>query len=64
MRPTRLSLALAALTLLAGAAQALAQKPVRVRIAAGQIEGTELADGVRVFRGIPFAAPPVGKLRW
>ncbi len=50
--------------LLAGAAQGYAQKPVRVRIAAGQIEGTELGNGVQVFRGIPFAAPPVGQLRW
>ena len=29
----------------------------------GKIEGEE-RSGVHVFRGVPYAAPPVGKLRW
>jgi len=36
----------------------------QVRLTYGQVSGVELDDGVTVFRGIPFAAPPVGALRW
>ena len=46
--------------LLAGTAEA-----DRVRTDAGIVEGFRADDSsVRVFRGIPFAAPPVGERRW
>ena len=35
-----------------------------VAITYGTISGVPLENGVTVFRGIPFAAPPVGDLRW
>jgi para-nitrobenzyl esterase len=36
----------------------------RVETKNGAVEGTTEQDGIRVFRGIPFAEPPVGDLRW
>ena len=38
---------------------------VTVKTSAGAVQGTALAKtGIRVFKGIPYAAPPVGDLRW
>lgn len=37
----------------------------QVRTEAGTVEGSASTDGkVQIFRGIPYAAPPVGALRW
>jgi para-nitrobenzyl esterase len=42
-----------------------AQVTDTVKIANGTIEGTgRQKSGVRIFRGIPFAQPPTGDLRW
>ena len=55
---TRLPVLIAAL-----AAAALAGE--QVKIDSGTLEGTLNASGaVRIFRGVPFAAPPVASLRW
>ena len=44
---------------------AYASDGLRVKTAQGKLEGKRSADGqVREFLGIPFAAPPVGPLRW
>jgi para-nitrobenzyl esterase len=40
-----------------------AQKPIPVKIKDGTIQGTT-ENGLTVYRGIPFAKPPVGELRW
>ncbi len=40
-----------------------AQDTVTIKTNAGPVVG-EVSDGIRVFKGIPYAAPPVGDLRW
>jgi para-nitrobenzyl esterase len=37
----------------------------QVKTTAGAVRGTATADGqIRIFKSIPYAAPPVGALRW
>jgi para-nitrobenzyl esterase len=51
--------------LIAAALASTAMAADRVKIASGTLEGTVNSDSsVRIFRGIPFAAAPVGDLRW
>ena len=42
---------------------ARAQAPAVVRVDSGELQGV-VDDGVVSYKGIPFAAPPVGDLRW
>lgn len=57
------SLALAAALVLTPALHASNQ--LQVKTDKGKVEGSLTADGkVRAFKGIPYAAPPVGNLRW
>jgi para-nitrobenzyl esterase len=42
---------------------ARAQAPAVVKVDTGELQGV-VEDGVVSFKGIPFAAPPVGDLRW
>lgn len=42
----------------------LAQSAPHVRIAQGELVGEVTTMGPYAFKGIPFAAPPVGPLRW
>jgi para-nitrobenzyl esterase len=45
------------------AGSGFAQQPLPVKVDDGLVQGTS-EDGLTVYRGIPFAAPPVGDLRW
>src|SRR3954466_3323857 len=52
-----------ALSMTAGSGYAALATQIRTQ--SGLVEGTRSAEGkVGAFEGIPFAAPPVGNLRW
>ena len=59
------SLLLSVLALALAACQSAPNNPV-LSIEGGQIQGVVLEDvpGVYVYRGIPYAAPPIGENRW
>jgi para-nitrobenzyl esterase len=57
---THVLLALAALV----PSVTFAQAAPRAQTGNGTVQGLALSSGIRAFRGIPFAAPPVRDLRW
>lgn len=59
----RLKIWLAVGFLVAGACAARSAAAEEVTIASGTLRGAA-ADGVVSFKGIPFAEPPIGTLRW
>src|SRR3954462_12852803 len=61
MKRTLLVLALG--LVIFGSSQTRAAISETVKTDAGQLQGT-IQESVRVFKGVPFAAPPVGALRW
>lgn len=58
---TKALLLLSALVLLCSCGKS--SEPGLVRVEGGLVQGI-VEDGMTVFKGIPFAAPPVGELRW
>lgn len=58
-----LATALSAVLLTPAPARAATPQPTLVRTEAGWVRGETTAEG-RQFRGIPYAQPPVGDLRW
>jgi para-nitrobenzyl esterase len=48
---------------LVGAGRASAQPSVEILVRNGRLRGA-MEDGVRVFKGVPYAEPPVGPLRF
>jgi len=57
MKVAFLAIGLAAVSLTSGAASPTA------KVEQGLLNGTS-EDGLSVYRGVPFAAPPIGDLRW
>jgi para-nitrobenzyl esterase len=41
-----------------------AQSQPTVNVSNGTVQGTRLSTGIALFKGVPFAAPPIGELRW
>jgi para-nitrobenzyl esterase len=56
----------AAIAVAIGAAMSLGNaEAAQVKLDSGAVEGTATSDGrVKIYKGIPYGAPPTGNLRW
>src|SRR5579871_3414896 len=59
------AVSLTAAVLAAASVAAHAADPLTIKTADGKVHGKVINEGkVRAFQGIPYAAPPIGNLRW
>lgn len=63
MKLLNTGLSIALLSSVAVVAYAAEADPI-VQVSGGQIKGRLVSDGGAVFKGVPFAQPPLGDLRW
>ena len=58
------AVAITALGLASGPANATEPQSTAVTTESGAVQGVRLSGNISAFRGIPYAAPPIGMLRW
>ncbi len=62
---TRVACAITMAALVVGLSAMVSADPLKVKTEQGKVQGKTINDGkVRAFLGLPYAAPPVGELRW
>jgi para-nitrobenzyl esterase len=62
---TKMACAMAMAALVFGLCKMAPADPLKVKTAQGKVQGKTINDGkVKAFLGLPYAAPPVGDLRW